>query len=52
MRAKRLIAAASAAALTVGIVALATPATAAVDICKAKNVAEAGGLDNLRKRAS
>ncbi len=51
MRAKRLIAAASAAALTVGIVALATPATAAVDICKAKNVAEAGGLDNLVKLA-
>ena len=51
MRAKRLIAAASAAALTVGIVAIATPATAAVNICKAKNVAEAGGLDNLVKLA-
>ncbi|CAM8645160.1 AfuA ABC-type Fe3+ transport system, periplasmic component [Candidatus Planktophila versatilis] len=51
MRAKRLIAAASAAALTVGIVAVATPATAAVDICKAKNVKEAGGLDNLVKAA-
>ena len=42
MRAKRLVAAATAAVLAVGIVAIATPATAAVDICKAKNVKEAG----------
>jgi len=56
MRAKRLVAAATAAVVAVGIVAIATPATAAVDICKAKNVKEAGGLDNLiklaKKRAS
>lgn len=51
MRAKRLLAAAVAATLTVGIVAIASPATAAVDICKAKNVKEAGGLDNLVKAA-
>ena len=51
MRAKRLVAAATAAALAVGIVAIATPATAAIDICKAKNVQEAGGLDNLIKAA-
>jgi len=51
MRAKRLVAAATAAVLAVGIVAIATPATAAVDICKAKNVKEAGGLDNLIKLA-
>lgn len=51
MRAKRLIAAASAAALTVGIVVIATPASAVVDICKAKNVTEAGGMDNLVKLA-
>ena len=51
MRAKRLVAAATAAVLAVGIVAIATPATAAVDICKAKNVKEAGGLDNLVKLA-
>ena len=51
MRAKRLVAAATAAVLAVGIVAIATPATAAVDICKAKNVTEAGGLDNLVKLA-
>ncbi len=47
MRAKRFIAAATAAALSVGIVAIATPAKAAINICKAKNVAEAGGLDAL-----
>jgi putative spermidine/putrescine transport system substrate-binding protein len=51
MRAKRLIAAATAAVLAVGIIAIATPATAAVNICKAKNVTEAGGLDNLVKLA-
>jgi len=51
MRAKRLIAAASAAVLALGIIAIATPATAAVNICKAKNVTEAGGLDNLVKLA-
>jgi putative spermidine/putrescine transport system substrate-binding protein len=51
MRAKRLLAAATAAAVAVGIVAIATPATAAIDICKAKNVKEAGGLDNLIKAA-
>jgi putative spermidine/putrescine transport system substrate-binding protein len=51
MRAKRLVAAATAVALSVGIVAVATPATAAVNICKAKNVKEAGGLDNLIKAA-
>ena len=51
MRAKRLVPAATAAVLAVGIVAIATPATAAVDICKAKNVKEAGGLDNLIKLA-
>jgi len=51
MRAKRLIAAASAAVLAAGIIAIATPATAAVNICKAKNVTEAGGLDNLVKLA-
>ena len=47
MRAKRLVAAATAVALSVGIVAIATPAKAAINICKAKNVAEAGGLDAL-----
>jgi putative spermidine/putrescine transport system substrate-binding protein len=51
MRAKRLIAAASVAVLAAGIIAIATPATAAVNICKAKNVTEAGGLDNLVKLA-
>ena len=51
MRAKRLLAAATAAALAVGIVAVATPAKAAVNICQAKNVKEAGGLDNLIKAA-
>ncbi len=51
MRAKRFIAAASAAALTAGLVAIATPASAAVDICKAKNITEAGGMDNLVKLA-
>jgi len=51
MRAKRLVAAASAAVLAVGIIAIATPATAAVNICTAKNVTEAGGLDNLVKLA-
>jgi len=47
MRAKRLVAALASAALLVGIVAIATPAQAAINICKAKNVKEAGGLDNL-----
>ena len=47
MRAKRLVAAATAVALSVGLVAIATPAKAAINICKAKNVAEAGGLDAL-----
>ncbi len=47
MRAKRLVAALASAALMVGIVAIAAPAQAAVNICKAKNVTEAGGLDNL-----
>jgi putative spermidine/putrescine transport system substrate-binding protein len=51
MRAKRLVAAATAVALSVGIVAIATPAKAAVNICQAKNVQEAGGLDNLIKLA-
>jgi putative spermidine/putrescine transport system substrate-binding protein len=51
MRAKRLVAAATAVALSVGIVAVATPATAAINICTAKNVKEAGGLDNLIKAA-
>ena len=51
MRAKRLVAAATAAVLAAGIVAIATPATAAVNICQAKNVKEAGGLDNLIKLA-
>ena len=47
MRAKRLVAALSSAVLIVGIVAIATPAQAAINICKAKNVTEAGGLDKL-----
>jgi putative spermidine/putrescine transport system substrate-binding protein len=47
MRAKRLVAAATAVALSVGMVAIATPAKAAINICKAKNVKEAGGLDAL-----
>ena len=47
MRAKRLVAALASAALMVGIVAIAAPAQAAINICKAKNVKEAGGLDNL-----
>ncbi len=47
MRAKRLVAAATAVALSVGMVAIATPAKAAINICKAKNVTEAGGLDAL-----
>ena len=51
MRAKRLVAAVTAVAVAVGIVAIATPATAAVNICQAKNVKEAGGLDNLVKLA-
>lgn len=51
MRAKRLVAAATAVALSAGMIAMTTPASAAVDICKAKNVKEAGGLDNLIKLA-
>jgi len=51
MRAKRLVAAATAVALSVGMVAIATPAKAAINICKAKNVKEAGGLDALVKAA-
>ena len=51
MRTKRLIAAATAVALSVGMVAIATPAKAAINICKAKNVTEAGGLDALVKAA-
>lgn len=51
MRAKRLVAAATAVALSVGMVAIATPAKAAINICKAKNVTEAGGLDALVKAA-
>lgn len=51
MRAKRLVAAATAVALSAGIIAMTTPASAAVNICKAKNVKEAGGLDNLVKLA-
>ena len=51
MRAKRLVAAATAVALSAGIIAMTTPATAAVNICQAKNVKEAGGLDNLIKLA-
>jgi len=47
MRTKRLIAAATAVALSAGMVAIATPAKAAINICKAKNVTEAGGLDAL-----
>ncbi len=47
MRTKRLVAAATAVALSVGLVAIATPAKAAINICKAKNVKEAGGLDAL-----
>ena len=47
MRTKRLVAAATAVALSVGMVAIATPAKAAINICKAKNVKEAGGLDAL-----
>jgi len=51
MRTKRLVAAATAVALSVGMVAIATPAKAAINICKAKNVTEAGGLDALVKAA-
>ncbi|MBU6255508.1 MAG: ABC transporter substrate-binding protein [Actinomycetales bacterium] len=51
MRAKRLIAAATAVALSAGMIAMTTSASAAVNICKAKNVKEAGGLDNLIKLA-
>jgi putative spermidine/putrescine transport system substrate-binding protein len=51
MRAKRLVAAATAVALSAGIIAMTTPATAAVNTCQAKNVKEAGGLDNLIKLA-
>ena len=51
MRAKRLVAAATAVALSAGMIAMTTPASAAVNICKAKNVKEAGGLDNLIKLA-
>ena len=51
MRAKRLVAAATAVALSAGMIAMTTSASAAVNICKAKNVKEAGGLDNLIKLA-
>ena len=51
MRAKRLVATVASAVMIAGIVAIAAPAQAAIDICKAKNVAEAGGLDNLVKAA-
>jgi len=51
MRAKRLVATVASAVMIAGGVAIAAPAQAAVDICKAKNVAEAGGLDNLVKAA-
>ena len=51
MRTKRLVAAATAVALSAGMVAIATPAKAAINICKAKNVTEAGGLDALVKAA-
>lgn len=47
MRAKRLVAVTLTAALSIGVVALATPAKAAVNICKAKNIKEAGGMDAL-----
>ncbi|MEI7697828.1 MAG: ABC transporter substrate-binding protein [Actinomycetes bacterium] len=47
MRLKRLAAIVAAAGITIGLVVVATPAQAAVNICKAKNVKEAGGLDNL-----
>ncbi|TSA20449.1 MAG: hypothetical protein D4R69_05095 [Actinomycetales bacterium] len=47
MRAKRLVSILASAALVSGIVVIATPAQAAINICKAKNVKEAGGLDNL-----
>ncbi|TRZ63773.1 MAG: hypothetical protein D4S00_00150 [Streptomycetaceae bacterium] len=47
MRAKRLVAVLASAVLVSGIVVIATPAQAAINICKAKNVKEAGGLDNL-----
>ncbi|MEY4037252.1 MAG: hypothetical protein RL201_633 [Actinomycetota bacterium] len=51
MRGKRLVATLASAVIVTGVVATATPAQAAVNICKAKNVAEAGGLDNLVKAA-
>lgn len=51
MRAKRLVAAATAVAMSAGMIAMTTSASAAVNICKAKNVKEAGGLDNLIKLA-
>lgn len=51
MRGKRLVATLASAVMVTGVVAIATPAQAAVNICKAKNVAEAGGLDNLVKAA-
>lgn len=51
MRAKRLVATLASVVMIAGIVAVASPAQAAVNICKAKNVAEAGGLDNLVKAA-
>ena len=47
MRLKRLAAIVAAAGITIGLVVVATPAQAAINICKAKNVKEAGGLDNL-----
>jgi len=48
MRAKRLAVAATVAALfTTGLVVATAPAQAATNICKAKNVTEAGGMDAL-----
>ena len=47
MRAKRLIAVTVTALLSVGVIVFATPSQAATNICAAKNVKEAGGLDAL-----
>lgn len=47
MRAKRLVAVTLTAVLSVGVIAIATPAKAAINICTAKNVKEAGGMDAL-----
>lgn len=47
MRIKHLLSVATAAVMTVALIVVATPANAAVNICKAKNVKEAGGLDAL-----